>query len=117
MCRRSSSPASPTWSVSTTSGEDRTSTTSAHITYKIFETETAQLNEKLLATRTLYVGKLEPSKSEEDIARVFGRYGRITGIKIFRSEDTDGLGYAFIDFADLLGAERFVRNFLCIKLA
>lgn len=54
-----------------------------------------------LATRTLFVGNLELNITEEEIRRIFGRYGRLVDIDIKRPPPGTGNAYAFIRYENL----------------
>jgi len=59
-----------------------------------------------LATRTLFAGNLEVSISDEEMRRIFGRYGTVEDIDIKRPPPGTGNAYAFVRFANLDMASR-----------
>lgn len=59
-----------------------------------------------LATRTLFTGNLELNITEEEMRRIFGRYGRLVDIDIKRPPPGTGNAYAFIRFENLDQAHR-----------
>ena len=54
-----------------------------------------------LATRTLFTGNLELNITDEEMKRIFGRYGELVDIDIKRPPPGTGNAYAFIRFANL----------------
>ena len=54
-----------------------------------------------LATRTLFTGNLELNITEEEIRRIFGRYGHLLDIDIKRPPPGTGNAYAFIRYENL----------------
>lgn len=54
-----------------------------------------------LATRTLFAGNLELNITDEEMKRIFGRYGELVDIDIKRPPPGTGNAYAFIGFANL----------------
>jgi len=54
-----------------------------------------------LATRTLFAGNLELNITDEEMKRIFGRYGDLVDIDIKRPPPGTGNAYAFIRFANL----------------
>ena len=54
-----------------------------------------------LATRTLFAGNLELNITDEEMKRIFGRYGELVDIDIKRPPPGTGNAYAFIRFANL----------------
>ncbi|CAB3366188.1 Hypothetical predicted protein [Cloeon dipterum] len=59
-----------------------------------------------LATRTLFAGNLEVSISDEELRRIFGRYGIVEDIDIKRPPPGTGNAYAFVRFQNLDMAHR-----------
>lgn len=59
-----------------------------------------------LATRTLFTGNLELNITEEEIRRIFGRYGHLLDIDIKRPPPGTGNAYAFIRYENLDMAHR-----------
>nr|CAD7426190.1 unnamed protein product [Timema monikensis] len=59
-----------------------------------------------LATRTLFAGNLEINISEEELRRIFGRYGIVEDIDIKRPPPGTGNAYAFVRFQNLDMAHR-----------
>ncbi|KAK4309504.1 hypothetical protein Pmani_018856 [Petrolisthes manimaculis] len=59
-----------------------------------------------LATRTLFAGNLEINISEEELRRIFGRYGVVDDIDIKRPPPGTGNAYAFVRFQNLDMAHR-----------
>jgi len=54
-----------------------------------------------LATRTLFAGNLELNITDEEMKRIFGRYGNLVDIDIKRPPPGTGNAYAFIRFSNL----------------
>jgi len=54
-----------------------------------------------LATRTLFAGNLELNITDEEMKRIFGRYGELVDIDIKRPPPGTGNAYAFIRFSNL----------------
>ena len=54
-----------------------------------------------LATRTLFTGNLELNITEEEIRRIFGRYGNLLDVDIKRPPPGTGNAYAFIRYENL----------------
>ena len=54
-----------------------------------------------LATRTLFAGNLELNITDEEMKRIFGRYGTLVDIDIKRPPPGTGNAYAFIRFSNL----------------
>merc|ERR1719327_2615577 len=54
-----------------------------------------------LATRTLFAGNLELNITDEEMKRIFGRYGQLVDIDIKRPPPGTGNAYAFIRFSNL----------------
>jgi len=54
-----------------------------------------------LATRTLFAGNLELGITEEEMKRIFNRYGRLVDIDIKRPPPGTGNAYAFLRFENL----------------
>lgn len=54
-----------------------------------------------LATRTLFAGNLELNITDEEMKRIFGRYGELVDIDIKRPPPGTGNAYAFIRFQNL----------------
>ncbi|KAK8722787.1 hypothetical protein OTU49_012042 [Cherax quadricarinatus] len=59
-----------------------------------------------LATRTLFAGNLEININEEELRRIFGRYGVVDDIDIKRPPPGTGNAYAFVRFQNLDMAHR-----------
>jgi len=59
-----------------------------------------------LATRTLFAGNLEINISDEELRRIFGRYGVVEDIDIKRPPPGTGNAYAFVRFQNLDMAHR-----------
>ncbi|KAG0728617.1 RNA-binding protein spenito [Chionoecetes opilio] len=59
-----------------------------------------------LATRTLFAGNLEINISEDELRRIFGRYGVVDDIDIKRPPPGTGNAYAFVRFQNLDMAHR-----------
>lgn len=59
-----------------------------------------------LATRTLFTGNLELNITEEEMKRIFGRYGKLVDIDIKRPPPGTGNAYAFIRYENLDQAHR-----------
>ncbi|TRY70154.1 hypothetical protein TCAL_06642 [Tigriopus californicus] len=59
-----------------------------------------------LATRTLFTGNLELNITEEEMRRIFGRYGKLVDIDIKRPPPGTGNAYAFIRYENLDQAHR-----------
>lgn len=59
-----------------------------------------------LSTRTLFTGNLELNITEEEIRRIFGRYGNLLDIDIKRPPPGTGNAYAFIRYENLDMAHR-----------
>lgn len=59
-----------------------------------------------LATRTLFAGNLEINISEEELRRIFGKYGVCEDIDIKRPAPGTGNAYAFVRFQNLDMAHR-----------
>merc|ERR1719414_554141 len=59
-----------------------------------------------LATRTLFTGNLELNITEEEIRRIFGRYGNLLDVDIKRPPPGTGNAYAFIRYENLDMAHR-----------
>lgn len=59
-----------------------------------------------LATRTLFAGNLEVNISDEDLRRIFGRYGVVEDIDIKRPLPGTGNAYAFVRYQNLDMAHR-----------
>ncbi|XP_054277753.1 RNA-binding protein spenito [Macrosteles quadrilineatus] len=59
-----------------------------------------------LATRTLFAGNLEINISEEELRRIFGRYGVVEDIDIKRPLPGTGNAYAFVRYQNLDMAHR-----------
>lgn len=59
-----------------------------------------------LATRTLFAGNLEINITEEELRRIFGRYGIVDDIDIKRPPPGTGNAYAFVRFQNLDMAHR-----------
>ncbi|XP_059473547.1 RNA-binding protein spenito [Neocloeon triangulifer] len=59
-----------------------------------------------LATRTLFAGNLEVNISDEELRRIFGRYGIVEDIDIKRPPPGTGNAYAFVRFQNLDMAHR-----------
>jgi len=59
-----------------------------------------------LATRTLFTGNLELNITDEEIKRIFGRYGNLLDIDIKRPPPGTGNAYAFIRYENLDMAHR-----------
>jgi RNA recognition motif-containing protein len=54
-----------------------------------------------LATRTLFTGNLELNITEDEMHRIFGRYGKLVDIDIKRPPPGTGNAYAFIRYQNL----------------
>lgn len=59
-----------------------------------------------LSTRTLFAGNLEINISEEELRRIFGRYGVVDDIDIKRPPPGTGNAYAFVRYQNLDMAHR-----------
>lgn len=59
-----------------------------------------------LATRTLFTGNLELNITDEEMRRIFGRYGKLVDIDIKRPPPGTGNAYAFIRYENLDMAAR-----------
>ncbi|ODM93219.1 putative RNA-binding protein 15B [Orchesella cincta] len=59
-----------------------------------------------LATRTLFAGNLEVNITDEELRRIFGRYGTVEDIDIKRPPPGTGNAYAFVRFVNLDMAAR-----------
>jgi len=59
-----------------------------------------------LSTRTLFTGNLELNITEEEIRRIFGRYGNLLDVDIKRPPPGTGNAYAFIRYENLDMAHR-----------
>ncbi|KAK3927462.1 RNA-binding protein spenito [Frankliniella fusca] len=59
-----------------------------------------------LATRTLFAGNLEINISDDELRRIFGRYGVVEDIDIKRPPPGTGNAYAFVRFQNLDMAHR-----------
>lgn len=59
-----------------------------------------------LATRTLFAGNLEINISEDELRRIFGRYGIVEDVDIKRPPPGTGNAYAFVRFQNLDMAHR-----------
>jgi RNA-binding protein 15 len=59
-----------------------------------------------LATRTLFAGNLEINISDEELRRIFGRYGVVEDIDIKRPLPGTGNAYAFVKYQNLDMAHR-----------
>ena len=59
-----------------------------------------------LATRTLFAGNLELNITDEEMKRIFGRYGRLVDIDVKRPAPGTGNAYAFIRYENLDMAHR-----------
>merc|ERR1712226_353166 len=59
-----------------------------------------------LATRTLFAGNLELNITDEEMKRIFGRYGRLVDIDVKRPAPGTGNAYAFIRYENLDQAHR-----------
>jgi RNA-binding protein 15 len=59
-----------------------------------------------LATRTLFAGNLEVNITDDEMRRIFGRYGTVEDIDIKRPPPGTGNAYAFVRFANLDMASR-----------
>ncbi|XP_014243265.1 putative RNA-binding protein 15 [Cimex lectularius] len=59
-----------------------------------------------LATRTLFAGNLEVNISDEELRRIFGRYGIVEDIDIKRPLPGTGNAYAFVRYQNLDMAHR-----------
>ena len=59
-----------------------------------------------LATRTLFAGNLEVNITEEELRRIFGRFGTVEDIDIKRPPPGTGNAYAFVRFVNLDMAAR-----------
>ncbi|KAL7643043.1 UNVERIFIED_CONTAM: hypothetical protein RMT77_006332 [Armadillidium vulgare] len=59
-----------------------------------------------LSTRTLFAGNLEINITEEELRRIFGRYGIVDDIDIKRPPPGTGNAYAFVRFQNLDMAHR-----------
>ena len=60
-----------------------------------------------LATRTLFAGNLELNITDEEMRRIFGRYGRLVDIDVKRPAPGTGNAYAFIRYENLDQALNF----------
>ncbi|KAG4078904.1 hypothetical protein HA402_007454 [Bradysia odoriphaga] len=58
------------------------------------------------ATRTLFAGNLEVNISEEELRRIFGKYGQLDDIDIKRPNPGAGNAFAFVRFENLDMAHR-----------
>lgn len=65
-----------------------------------------QPEEDPLATRTLFAGNLEINISEEELRRIFGKYGILEDIDIKRPAPGTGNAFAFVRFQNLDMAHR-----------
>lgn len=65
-----------------------------------------QPEEDPLATRTLFAGNLEINITEEELRRIFGRYGSVEDIDIKRPPPGTGNAFAFVRFHTLDMAHR-----------
>lgn len=73
------------------------------------------------ATRTLFAGNLELNITEEEMRKIFGRYGRLVDIDIKRPPPGTGNAFAFVRFENLDMAHRakvelsgqFIGKFQC----
>lgn len=65
-----------------------------------------QPEEDPLATRTLFAGNLEINISEEELRRIFGKYGVLEDIDIKRPAPGTGNAFAFVRFQNLDMAHR-----------
>jgi len=59
-----------------------------------------------LATRTLFAGNLELNITDEEMKRIFGRYGRLVDIDVKRPAPGTGNAYAFVRYENLDQAHR-----------
>lgn len=59
-----------------------------------------------LATRTLFAGNLELNITDEEMKRIFGRYGRLVDIDVKRPAPGTGNAYAFVRYENLDMAHR-----------
>ncbi|KAK2724198.1 RNA-binding protein spenito-like isoform X2 [Artemia franciscana] len=59
-----------------------------------------------LATRTLFAGNMEVNISDEEVKRIFGKYGELEDVDIKRPPPGTGNAYAFIRFHNLDQAHR-----------
>ena len=69
-----------------------------------------------LATRTLFTGNLEVSITDEEMRRIFGRYGTVEDIDIKRPPPGTGNAYAFVRYANLDMAARSVTSLFFFNL-
>ncbi|CAG0895099.1 unnamed protein product [Cyprideis torosa] len=73
------------------------------------------------ATRTLFAGNLEPGITEDELRRIFGRYGIVEDVDIKRPPPGTGNAFSFIRFQNLDMAHRakiqlsgqYIGKFMC----
>ncbi|CAG0916933.1 unnamed protein product [Notodromas monacha] len=74
-----------------------------------------------LATRTLFAGNLDVSISDDEVRRIFGRYGKLEDVDIKRPPPDTGNAYAFLRYENLDMAHQakislsgqYIGKFLC----
>lgn len=54
-----------------------------------------------MATKSLYVGNLNPRTTSADLEQLFGLYGTVTKAQVVTDRDTGrGRGFAFVEMSD-----------------
>ncbi|KAJ1910550.1 hypothetical protein IWQ60_010597 [Tieghemiomyces parasiticus] len=66
--------------------------------------------------RTLFIGRLDYTLSEQDLRREFEVYGAIRRVHLIRDRESKPRGYAFVEYEDEKGALSAVRDASGMKL-
>jgi len=61
-------------------------------------------------TNTLYVGNINEKATEDDIRDEFGRYGKVSQVRMGAKKATDGRQHAFVQFEELRAAEETMNK-------
>ncbi|VDC01095.1 unnamed protein product [Peniophora sp. CBMAI 1063] len=68
------------------------------------------------STRTVFVGRLAHEISDDRLAHEFGRFGEVASARVARGGGSRPLGYGYVNFASLEGAEKAVENDQILKI-
>lgn len=62
-------------------------------------------------SQKLYVGNLSYDVTEDELSQLFGRCGRVTGVRIIKDRDTGkSKGFAFVEMESVEEAEAAVQH-------
>ena len=59
----------------------------------------------------LYVSKLNPNLSEQDLTKLFSEYGKLQSVKVITDYNTGiSRGFAFVEFANEADGQNAIKN-------